>query len=117
MELNTVTKEERDMGILVHVASFAGYIIPFGNILGPLIVYLMKRDESEFVAACGKNCLNFQISLAIYFIISIVLAFVVVGFLIMGLLALLNLIVTVIAAIKASEGTVYHYPLAIRFLK
>ncbi|WP_417763462.1 DUF4870 domain-containing protein [Shewanella sp.] len=117
MDLHTVTKEERDMGILVHVASFAGYIIPFGTILGPLIVYLMKRDESEFVAACGKNCLNFQISLAIYFVISLILAFVLVGFLLMGILALFNLIVTVIAAIKASEGEVFSYPLAIRFIK
>lgn len=117
MDLETVTKEERDMGILVHVASFAGYMIPFGNVLGPLIIYLMKRDESEFVATCGKNCLNFQISMVIYLAISLVLAFVLVGFIIMGLLALLNLIVTVIAAIKASEGKVYHYPLAIRFIK
>ncbi|QSX35569.1 DUF4870 domain-containing protein [Shewanella avicenniae] len=105
------------MGVLVHCASFAGYLIPFGNVLGPLIVYLMKREDSSFIEACGKNCLNFQISMLIYFAISAVLAFVLVGFVLLGLLGLLNLIVTVIAAIKASEGKVFHYPLAIRFLR
>ena len=55
-------KQERDMGMLVHLASFAGYLIPFGTILGPLIVWLMKREEFEFVDVCGRNCLNFKIS-------------------------------------------------------
>ncbi|KFZ36632.1 hypothetical protein HR45_15150 [Shewanella mangrovi] len=115
--METVTRQERDMGILVHCASFAGYLIPFGNVLGPLIVYLMKREDSPFIEACGKNCLNFQISMVIYAAVCLVLAFVLIGFVLLGVLGLFNLIVTVIAAIKASEGKVYHYPLAIRFLK
>ena len=59
-------KQARDMGVLVHASSFAGYVIPMGSILGPLIVWLMKRDEFDFANQCGKNCLNFKISLFIY---------------------------------------------------
>nr|WP_242695208.1 DUF4870 domain-containing protein [Shewanella sp. 4t3-1-2LB] len=119
-------KQERDMGMLVHLATFAGYLIPFGNILGPLIVWLMKREDSAFVDACGRNTLNFQISMLIYYAVAIVLAFSLVSFLLIGfflvsffligLLVLLNVIFTIIAAIKASEGKVFKYPLAIGFL-
>ncbi|MCL2906137.1 DUF4870 domain-containing protein [Shewanella fodinae] len=109
-------KQERDMGMLVHLATFAGYLIPFGNILGPLIVWLMKREDSAFVDACGRNTLNFQISMLIYYAVAIVLAFLLIGFFLIGLLVLLNVIFTIIAAIKASEGKVFKYPLAIGFL-
>ncbi|MFQ6372056.1 DUF4870 domain-containing protein [Shewanella sp. YIC-542] len=111
-----LTKNERDMGMLVHLASFAGYLVPFGNILGPLIVWLMKREDSLFVDACGRNTLNFQISMMIYYIIGFILAWFIIGFFILGLLVLLNVIFSVIGAVKASEGKVYKYPLAIGFI-
>ncbi|WP_434930864.1 DUF4870 domain-containing protein [Shewanella sp. HL-SH5] len=110
-------KQARDTGVLVHASSFAGYVIPMGSILGPLIVWLMKRDEFEFANQCGKNCLNFKISLFIYVCISVVLMFVGIGFLLLGALALLDIICTIIAIMKATEGVAYQYPLTIKFLK
>ncbi|WP_076414225.1 DUF4870 domain-containing protein [Shewanella sp. UCD-KL12] len=105
------------MGIVVHVASFAGYLIPFGSILGPLIVWLMKRDEIPFVDECGRNCLNFKISMLIWVMVSFVLMFVGIGFILIGLLAIIDIVLTIIAAMKASEGVCYKYPLSIQFLK
>lgn len=113
----TTDKQARDMGVLIYAASFAGYIIPLGSILGPLIVWLMKRDEFEFANQCGKNCLNFKISLFIYVVISMVLAFVGIGFILLGVLALMDIICTIIAIIKAAEGKAYQYPLTIKFIK
>ena len=112
-----MTRDEKNMGVLVHLASFSGYLVPLGSILGPLIVWLMKRDEFPFVESCGRNCLNFKISVIIYFIISGILMLVGVGFLLIGILAIFDIIVTIIAAIKASEGESYKYPLTINFIK
>jgi hypothetical protein len=66
----------RNIAMLWHVAAFAGYIgIPFGNIVGPLLVWLLKREESPFIDVHGKQALNFQISATIYAIISTMLIF------------------------------------------
>ncbi len=112
-----LSQDERNMGIAVQVSSFAGYIIPFGSILGPFIVWLMKRDEMPFVDECGRNCINFKISLMIYMMISAVLMLVGIGFLLIGVLAIVDIVFTIIAAMKASEGVSYKYPMTIKFLK
>ena len=116
-QVTTLSKEAKNMGVLVYASSFAGYVIPLGSILGPLIVWLMKRDEFEFANQCGKNCVNFKISLFIYVTISAILVLVGVGVLLLAGLALFDIICTIIAMIKASEGIAYQYPLSIRFLK
>jgi uncharacterized Tic20 family protein len=112
-----LSQDERNMGIAVQVSSFAGYIIPFGSILGPFVVWLMKRDEMPFVDECGRNCINFKISLMIYMMISAVLMLVGIGFLLIGVLAIVDIVFTIIAAMKASEGVSYKYPMTIKFLK
>jgi len=112
-----LTQDEKNMGIAVHLASFAGYLIPFGSILGPLIVWLMKRDELPFVDSCGRNCLNFKISVAIYMVVSAILMLIGIGFILLAMLAIADIVLTIIAAIKASEGKVYQYPMSINFIK
>ncbi|MCL1049803.1 DUF4870 domain-containing protein [Shewanella abyssi] len=112
-----MTQDEKNMGIVVHLTSFSGYLIPFGSILGPLIVWLMQRDELPFVDSCGRNCLNFKISMAIYAMISAVLMLIGVGFILLGIIAIVDIVLTIIAAMKASEGESYKYPLSINFIK
>jgi uncharacterized Tic20 family protein len=112
-----VDKESRTWGMLAHLSSFAGYVIPFGNIFGPLIIWLMKRDLMEFVNDQGKEALNFQISMTIYIVISIPLCFILIGIPILIGLALFDVIIKIIAAVKANEGVRYRYPLCIRFIK
>jgi uncharacterized Tic20 family protein len=99
------------LAILCHVSLFLGV----GFIL-PLIVYLVKRDESPFIAAHAKEVLNFHISLLIYSICNIPLLFLLIGFPIYIVLALMAFICAIVAAIRASEGGFYFYPLTIRFI-
>ena len=106
------------MGMLCHLLSLTQLLgVPLGNILGPLIVWLIKRDEDPFADLCGKESLNFQISMTIYMIISGILILVFIGFFMVIALMILNIVYTIIAAIKASEGTSYTYPFTIRFIK
>ena len=106
------------MGMLCHLLSLTLFLgVPLGNILGPLIVWLSKRKEDPFVDQCGKDALNFQISVTIYLIISGFLILVVVGMFLMVVVMILNLVYTLIAATKASKGIPYQYPLSFRFLK
>lgn len=115
-ELET-NPEAKNMGALVHAVSFAGYIIPLGSVLGPLIVWLMKRDEFAFANECGKSCLNFKISVMLYAFVCMLLMFVGVGFILIGALALFDIVCTILAIIRATEGKVYQYPMSIKFLK
>ncbi|MEV5026394.1 DUF4870 domain-containing protein [Paenibacillus sp. LPE1-1-1.1] len=110
-------KEEKTYGMLCHLLAFSGLIIPLGNILGPLVIWLMKKDQSSYVDMHGKESLNFQISNAIYTIISGLLIFVLIGFITTPLLFVFWLVFTIIASIRASEGNGYRYPLTIRFFK
>lgn len=108
---------EHTMGMLCHLLAFCGYVFPFGNLIGPLILWITKKDESEFIDATGKEVLNFQISMSIYAIICTLLMFVFIGIILLPIVVIANIIYTIIAAIKANEGHIYEYPFTIRFLK
>lgn len=113
-----VEKQSRLWGMLCHLSALAGFIgIPFGNIIGPLIIWLIKKNDFPFVNEQGKEALNFQISLTIYGIIAALLIFVVIGiFLLIGL-GIFGLIMVIIASIKANQGESYRYPITIRIIK
>jgi len=113
----TVTKEERNWAMLSHLLALVGYFaIPFGNIIAPLIIYLMKKDESPFVADQARESLNFQISLWIYALISGVLVLILVGFLLLGAIWVAGVVLTIIASVKAANGEGYRYPLTLRLI-
>lgn len=109
--------ESRQWAVFLHLAGFANYVgIPFGSILGPLVLWLLKRDQSEFVNECGKEALNFHLSMLIFSLISIPLIFVFVGFFTLLAISIIEIIFTIIAMVKASDGEIYRYPLSIRFI-
>ncbi|MDZ7344612.1 MAG: DUF4870 domain-containing protein [candidate division KSB1 bacterium] len=110
------THDQNTWAMLCHLSTFAGFIIPFGNIVGPLLVWLIKKDEFPLVEDQGKEALNFQISMTIYIIASIVLILLLIGIPLLVGLCLFDIIVTVIAAIKANQGEKFRYPLAIRLI-
>lgn len=119
-ELVPPVEEKRDntMGMLCHLLSLVQLLgVPAGNILGPLVIWLMKKEEDPFVDECGKESLNFQISMTIYMIVSGILVLLVVGIFMLMILVVVNIVYSIIAAIKASEGTSYSYPFTIRFIK
>ena len=111
--------------VLAHATALIGGGLPaLGHLIGPLIIWLLKKDESAEVNAHGKESLNFQISMLLYAavlaVFVFVFAFVLIGFLfipLFGVLYLADIILVIIASIKASEGTLFRDPLTIRFLK
>ncbi len=113
----SLTKDERTFAMLCHLTSLSGLVVPFGNIIVPLVLWLLKKDTMPFVDDQGKESLNFQISMTIYLLVCIPLLFVLIGIPLMIILGLADVILTVIATIKANEGIAYRYPLTIRFLK
>ena len=113
----TASSQARTWDMLCHLTALAGFIIPFGNLLGPLVIWLMKKNEIPSVDAHGKESLNFQISIWIYVIISGILVLVLIGFVLLIAVGLLSLICVIIASVKASNGVPYRYPLTIRFLQ
>lgn len=102
------TSDEKTLALLSHVLTF---IAP---ILAPLIIYLVKKDESEYIAYHAKESLNFQISIAIYVI---VLVFSIIGILLVWAVAIAAFVLVILATIKAAEGKFYKYPLTIRLIK
>ncbi|MEC4983315.1 MAG: DUF4870 domain-containing protein [Oscillatoria sp. PMC 1068.18] len=149
--MKSLNPETRTWAMFCHLASFLGLILSFiglppfafTNIVGPLIVWFIKKDEDEFINAHGRESLNFQISMTIYGIALTVLFFVILlmlivvgaiandggtGALIFGfigiawlvilgvIVGLLQLILVIFAAVKANKGEFYRYPFTIRLL-
>ncbi|PZO33817.1 MAG: DUF4870 domain-containing protein [Leptolyngbya sp.] len=108
--------ESRMWAMLAHLSALSGFIIPFGSILGPLIIWLIKRDEMSFVNDQAKEALNFNISMTIYMLVSLVLVFVVIGIPLMIVLGIAWLVLAILAAVKANEGVAYRYPLTLRLV-
>lgn len=109
--------QERTFAMLCHLLAFAGVVIPFGHILGPLIMWLVKKEGMPFVDEQGKESLNFQISMTIYGAVSALLWFVLIGIPLSIALAVLWIVLVIMAAVKVSNGERYHYPLTIRFIR
>ena len=117
-ELTTTTPTVTTWGMLCHLLSLCQLLgMPFGNVLGPLVLWLVKRKEDPFVEVCGKESVNFQLSMTLYMVISFLLMFVFIGIFTLIAVMVMNIVYTIIAAIKASDGIAYRYPGTIRFIK
>jgi uncharacterized Tic20 family protein len=116
-----LSKDERMWGMLCHVAGFGYYVVPIvGGIVGPMIVWMLKKDEYPFVDDQGKESLNFQITIAIVMSVIIALCFALIGFLLLPLLPIIGLaqvVLTIIGSMQANNGVWYRYPFAIRLIK
>ena len=108
------TKENQSLmwATFCHLAAISGFVVtPLGFILGPLIIWLIKKDEFEFVNEQGKEALNFQISMLIYGIISLILCIIVIGLIFLLIWAILEIIFIIIASVKANNGEHYRMSL------
>lgn len=108
---------DNSLAVVMHLLGLAGFVFPLGNILGPLILWLVKRPESPELDRAGKEVLNFQISYSIYISVAVGLCFFCVGFIVLPVVLLAWLVFMIIAAVKTSNGEAYNYPLTIRFLQ
>lgn len=110
-------KQSRLWGMLCHLTGLSLLLgIPFGNILGPLVIWLIKKEDYDFVDEQGKESLNFQISITIYAIISGILVIFIIGIFTSIALFIAYLVMVITASIKASSGEGYKYPFTIKFI-
>lgn len=107
--MTTENSDNKTLTILTHVLGLFTWFI------GPLIVLLVSKDEE--IKKHAKNALNWEISFLIYLVISSILMVVLIGFLLAGVLVVLNIVFCIMAAVKAKEGMLWKYPLTIPFLK
>ncbi len=96
----------------------AAHLVPLigFSFIGPLVIWLIKREEDPFVEEHAREATNFQISIVIYVIISAILILVFIGFLMLAAVGIFAFVAAIVAAIKAANGEVYHYPLTIRMI-
>lgn len=108
---------DKQWAMLCHISSLAGYIIPLGNVIAPYIIWHLKKDQSPTINEHGKESVNFQISITIYVLVSLVLIVLLIGIPLLVAIGIFQVIMIIIATIKADNGELYHYPLTIRFIK
>lgn len=109
--------DDRQWGMLAHLSALSGVVIPFGNIIGPLVVWQVKKDTLPFAADQGKEALNFNITMLIAAFIGFLLTFILIGLVLLPLIGIAWLVFTILAGIKANEGVAYRYPYALRLIK
>jgi uncharacterized protein len=106
-----IKSEERMLAAILYVVSL------FFPIIGPLVVWLLKKDESSFINYHGREYFNFFISYTVYSVVSGILIFLIVGIFLLWILGIMALVFTIIAAVKAYEGNEYRFPLIFRVIK
>jgi uncharacterized Tic20 family protein len=110
-------KEARMWATVCHLSAFGAFLLPFfGNIIIPLVVWLLKRESHPFVDDQGREVLNFQITITLLLFAGVLLCFVLIGFLLLPALGIYAVIMTIIGAIRANEGVAYRYPFTLRLL-
>lgn len=116
-EIIELSESERNWAMLCHLSAFAGFFFPFGGIIGPLICWLSRKDESLWVDRNGKSSLNFQLSILLYVVLAIPLCIIIVGIPIVIFLGTLKIICIIIGSVKASKGEEFKYPITIPFIQ
>ncbi len=105
-----IMADDKNIAVITHLAGMLFSIFP------GLIVWLLKKDDSAYIADQAKEALNFQITILLAYFVSSVLAFILIGFVLMGIIWMINIIFCIVAAIAASKGESYRYPFALRLI-
>ncbi|RMQ49147.1 hypothetical protein ALQ04_00279 [Pseudomonas cichorii] len=111
------SREVRQWAMFCHLVALCGLFFPFGHLLGPLIIWQLKKDTDPFIDAQGKEALNFQITVSIAATVSLLLFVLVIGIPMLLLVGIGAMVLTIIAGVKANEGVDYRYPFTWRLLK
>jgi len=111
------TPDQRQTGMFLHLSQLAGLIVPFAGIIVPVVIWQTQKDKIPALDAHGKMVTNWMISALIYSAVSVILMFVLVGFLTMLTVIIMAIVFPIIGAVKANNGELWEYPLTIKFLK
>lgn len=109
--------EERQWAMFAHLSTLVGLVIPFGSILGPLIIWQIKKAEMPFVDDQGKEAVNFQITILIAALVSALAMLILIGILMIFAVGLAWLVLSIMAGVKANNGEAYRYPFTLRLIK
>jgi len=110
-------KRETDQwGMFLHLSTFLGYIVPLAGLIAPVVIWQVKKTDLPGLDQHGRNAVNFIISLFIYSIVSLLLTFVLIGIPMLLALSVVAVVFPIIAAVKASNGEVWRYPMSIPFV-
>jgi uncharacterized protein len=115
-EAGALTADEKQWAMIGHLSALAGFVVPFGNLIAPLVVWMMKKEESKFIEEHARESLNFQISASIYLIGLSLTICIGIGLVLVPLAVLAEVVLIIMASMKASSGQSYRYPITIRFL-
>lgn len=111
-------KEARNWATVCHLGGLAFYVLPaLGHIVVPLVVWLLKKNDFAFVDDQGKEALNFQISVTLYLIVAAISVLACIGFVLVPVVLVAQVVLAILAAVRTSNGEYYRYPLTIRFVK
>jgi|SRR5690554_4655395 uncharacterized Tic20 family protein len=102
--------DEKNIAVVTHITGI------FFSIFPGLIVWLLKKDDSPYISDQAREALNFQITLLIAYLVAGILVFILIGFLLIFLIWLANIVFSILAAIAASKGESYRYPLSLRLI-
>lgn len=108
--------DDKQLAVIAHLSGFLGFVIPFGNILGPLLIWLMKKDESKTVAAHALEALNFQITATAAMFVAGVTVFFLIGMILLPVVIIGTVALMIMAAMAASKGEMYKYPFTLRLI-
>jgi uncharacterized Tic20 family protein len=114
--VSPISKEERNWAMIAHLSALLVYPTLIGGIVAPLVIWLIRRDDMSFAADQAKETLNFQITVYLVGLVCGVLFLILIGFVLMGLLVIAHVVLTIVAAVKASEGVAYRYPFNLRLI-
>jgi uncharacterized Tic20 family protein len=115
--VNGVSQDDRTMALLCHLSGFLLFLVPLANIAAPMIIWLIKKDSSPFVDHHGKEALNFQINITFWSIVFGLLSMVLIGIPFLFLVIIADVVLTIVATVKASSGEHYSYPLTLRLVQ
>lgn len=110
------SREARQWAMLAHLSALLGYFAVIAQIVGPLVIWLIKREGSAFVNDQGREAVNFNLSVLVYSLIAGATMCIAIGYLLLPLVVAFHVTFTILAAIRAQEGRRYRYPLTIRLL-
>ena len=111
--MSEVSQDDKTMGMIGHISGIvAGFI-------GPLVIWLINKDKADkgWLNGQAKEALNFQITIFLAYVVAGVLSIVVIGMLLIPVILIANLILCIMAGLKANEGVDYRYPFALRLIK
>lgn len=111
-----LSKEERNWAMLAHLSGLLAFATLIGGILGPLVMWLIRKDDMTFAADQAKEALNFQVTVFLAGLVAGVLCLILIGFALLAILVIADLVLVIIAAVKASEGVAYRYPFNLRLI-